>query len=101
MKKSKSYMKGTKEAKKPKQMRIPGTEDARIDALEDKAEEYADIRDQRIALIAPEVELKKELLALMKANKKEHYKRDGIEVNVVHEKENVRVRIKKDGQGGE
>ena len=91
-----------KEAKKskskvvrPKQQRLPGTEDAKIDALEDAAEEYARIRDERVALSAEEVELKGKLLDLMKANKKENYVRDGIEIHIVHEEETVKVKIKK------
>lgn len=69
-------------------------EDAAIQALEDKALEYAEIRDQRIALSGQEGELKKELLALMKANKRTHYQHNNILIDIVHEEENVKVKIK-------
>jgi len=71
--------------------------------LEEAANEYAEIRDERIALNAREVKLKQGLLALMKAHHKEHYQRDGIEITIVHEDENVKVRIKKEDEatGGE
>jgi hypothetical protein len=91
----KSKPSAPKKQKKPKQMRIPGTEDAKIDALEDLAEEYAGVRDQRMALSANEVDLKGKLLLAMKTNNKEKYKRDGIEIRIVHEQENVKVKVKK------
>ena len=85
-------------AKKPKQQRLPGTEDARIDALEDLAEEYAEIRDKRIALNKEESTLKDKLRDIMKANKKRHYVRDGVEIDIVPEGEKLKV-IKKEGDG--
>jgi hypothetical protein len=82
------------ESKRPRQQRLPGTEDAAIEVLEEKALEYADVRDQRISLSGQEGELKQELLALMKANKREHYQRGNILIDIVHEEENVKVKIK-------
>jgi hypothetical protein len=81
--------------KRPRQQRIPGTEDAKIDALEDAAQDYAAKRDQRMQLTIQESDLKMTLLRLMKENKKETYRRDGVEINIVHEEETVRVRIGK------
>jgi hypothetical protein len=81
--------------KRPRQQRIPGTEDAKIDALEDAAQDYAAKRDQRMQLTIQESDLKMTLLRLMKENKKETYQRDGVEINIVHEEETVRVRIGK------
>ena len=86
---------GEEKPKKPRQARLPDMEDPQIEALESKAEEYADIRDQRMALTPQEKKLKNDLLALMKANNKERYFRDGIEIRVVHESETVKVRLKK------
>lgn len=86
---------GDEPPKKPRQARLPQMEDSRIEALEAKAEEYADVRDQRMALTPQEKKLKDDLLALMKANNKERYFRDGIEIKVVHEHESVKVRLKK------
>ena len=82
--------------KKPRQSRLPGTEDAEIEELESAAEDYADIRDQRQELTVEEVRLKKELLDLMHSNKKVEYNHDGVSIKIVVESEKVRVRIKKD-----
>jgi hypothetical protein len=81
--------------RKPRQARLPEMEDPAIEELEAKAEQYASIRDQRIALNAQEKPLKDGLLDLMKKNKKTHYHRDGVSIDIVTEKETVRVKIKK------
>lgn len=80
--------------KRPRQGRLPGTEDAKIDILEDLAEDYAAIRDQRQGLSRREVDLKKKLLDLMKANKKKVYQRNGVSIKIEVEKEKVIVRVK-------
>ena len=85
-----------KETKKPRQARLPQMEDPAIEELENKAEEYADIRDQRMELTPVETKLKNELLGLMKKYKKTSYNHDGYEIKVVVESEKVRVRIKKE-----
>lgn len=84
---------------RPRQQRIPGTEDAKIDALEEIAEDYAAIRDKRQLLTTQEVDLKGKVLDLMKANNKEHYRRNGVEITIVHEDETVKVRVKKADDG--
>lgn len=83
------------ETAKPRQGRLPEMDDPQIEELEAKAEEYVSIRDQRIALTPHEKRLKDDLLALMKANSKETYNRDGIEIRIIHESESVKVRVKK------
>jgi len=83
------------EKREPRQARIPGTEDAMIKELQVAAEEYAEKRDARQAMLADEVALKGELLALMKKHKKEHYEYQGVEVTLVHEEESVKVKIHK------
>ena len=80
----------------PKQKRLPTMEDNKLDDLEAAAESYADIRDQRIALNAEEVDLKGKLLNLMKSHSKTQYQRDGISIKIVAEKETVKVKIKKE-----
>src|ERR1700691_1840178 len=80
--------------KGPRQEPLPGMEDAKIEALEDKALEYAEVRDKRMFLSQQEGELKKDLLALMKAQKREHYTRGPISIAIVHESENVKVKVK-------
>lgn len=84
---------------RPRQQRIPGTEDAKIDALEEIAEDYAEIRDKRQLLTVQEVDLKSKVLDLMKANGKEHYRRNGVEITIIHEDETVKVRVKKADDG--
>jgi hypothetical protein len=78
-----------------KNRRLPGVSDAEIEALQDKAREYADIRDQRQALTTQEVNLKGELLKLMKKHHKEEYEYEDVQVKLVHEEETVKVRIRK------
>jgi len=76
--------------------RLPGLEDPAIEELEDTARDYANLRDDRMHLTTKEVEAKETLLGLMKKHKKETYNHDGIEVKITHEKESVKVRIKKE-----
>lgn len=84
-----------KEVKKgPRQQRLPEMEDNRIAALEDKALEYAEVRDERMGLSRKEVELKGQLLDLMKANKKKSYHNGSIHIEIIHEKENIKVKVK-------
>jgi hypothetical protein len=79
--------------KQPRQNRLPEMDDPEIDGLHSLAEDYAELRDKRMAVGKQEVELKEKLLDLMKAHKKEHYHHDGIDITVVHEKEKVKVKV--------
>ena len=98
----KKAAKPAKEVKKgPRQQQLPEMEDTKIAALEDKAQEYAEIRDQRCSLSRSEVELKGQLLQLMKAQKREHYKRGNITIDIVHESENIKVKVKAGSEEGE
>ena len=81
---------------RPRQARLPGVEDPEIEELESAAEEYAGIRDQRMALTPVEIRLKTDLLGLMKKYDKSSYVHDGFDIKVIVESEKVRVRIKKD-----
>jgi hypothetical protein len=91
--------------KGPRQQNLPEMEDRKIEVLEDLALQYAEVRDERIGLSSKEVELKDKLLDLMKAQKREHYHRGAIKIYIVHEKENVKVKVKaaddEDSEGGE
>ena len=87
-------------ATKPKQARLPGAEDPEIEELVGAAEHYADVRDKRMALTEKETQAKTDVLALMKKNKRTHYKHDGIEITVVAEEETVKVKITKEGEEG-
>jgi len=82
--------------RKPRQVRLPQMEDAKIEELEAAAENYADIRDQRMALTPEETRLKTDLLALMHTHGKTSYVHNGYDIKVVVESEKVRVRIKKE-----
>ena len=82
--------------RKPRQGRLPGTEDPEIEELESAAEDYAEVRDKRMALTTDEVELKEELLKLMHAHDKTRYFHAGIEIRVVAKDETVKVKIAKD-----
>lgn len=76
--------------------RLPGIEDPEIEELEDAAREYANLRDDRVHLLNSEVEMKETLLKLMKKHGKEKYIHDGVEIRIAHEKETIKVKIKKD-----
>ena len=80
--------------KSPRQQPLTGMEDSKIDALEEIALNYADLRDERMSIGKKEQELKQQLLALMKAQKREHYHRGTITIDIVHEKENLKVKVK-------
>lgn len=82
---------------RPRQADLPGTEDRAIKPLEDGAEAYADIRDQRMQLSKDESSLKQSLIRLMKRHGKTHYKRNGVSIDLITESETVRVRFKKPG----
>src|ERR1700736_5050967 len=83
---------------KARQARLPQMEDPAIEELEAAAEEYVDIRDQRMALTPEENRLKTELLGLMKKHGKASYVHDGFDIKVIVEKEKVRVRIHKEAE---
>ena len=82
----------------PRQKRLPGVDDPVIEELEQAAEEYVRIRDKRMGLTEVETQMQANLIAVMKRHGKSHYKRDGVECDVVAEKEKVRVRIKKEDE---
>ena len=84
-----------KRAPKPRQQKLPGTEDSKIAPLESAAQEYAELRDQRMELNAEESKLKQKLLNLMKQHGNTTYKRAGIEIKLVTDEETVKVKIRK------
>jgi hypothetical protein len=74
---------------------LPGMEDRSIHELDDVAEQYAEIRDQRMELTEREHTLKGLTLKLMKKHGKTIYRHDGIEITVVPGEDDVKVRVKK------
>lgn len=84
---------------RPEQADLPGTEDSAIAPLEKAAKRYAGIRDERMELNREEAALKASLITLMHKHQKTTYSRHGIEIKLVPEAENVKVKIK--GKGDE
>lgn len=80
----------------PRQSALPGMEDAKIAAIENLALDYAELRDERVALSAREVDLKQKLIDKMHALGKTEYKRNGVQVKLTVEKEGVKVRVKEE-----
>lgn len=78
--------------KQPRQRALPGTQDGKIVAIEKAAHDYADIRDERMAWTEREVKAKTKLLDEMKKANKTKYQRGGLTVEIVPEKEKVKVR---------
>ena len=81
-------------AAKAKQQPLKGMEEREIKDLQDKAIEYAEVRDERMKLSRQEGELQAELLTLMHQHKKKTYTYQGVEVTVVVEKEKAKVKVK-------
>ena len=84
--------------KGPRQKPLPGMENRKIAALQDAAMSYAEIRDERQALSAQEVDLKKKLIGLMHKYKKTEYIFGTVKINLVMEEETVKVKIKRDSE---
>lgn len=82
-----------------KQARLPGTEDAAIQKLEDLAHSYTKVLAKRQALTSQEVELKQEILAEMHKLKKQRYEFGSTVIEVIVTKEKVRVRVAEDENG--
>jgi hypothetical protein len=90
-------------ARAPRDRDLPGMEDRAIAELETLAADYADIRDRRIALNAEEGDLKSRVMAEMRRQKKELYKRNGIEIRIVRGDDDVKVKVSTadPGNGGD
>jgi hypothetical protein len=74
---------------------LPGMEDHAIKPLDDIAAEYAEIRDDRMALTQRERAAKTLARKLMKKYDKTIYRHDGIEITIVPGEDDVKVRVKK------
>jgi hypothetical protein len=83
--------------RRPKSQALPGLEDHAIKPLEEVAEHYAEIRDQRMELTEREHTLKVHALKLMKKYDKTIYRHNGVEITVVPGEDDVKVRVKKGG----
>ncbi len=79
---------------KLRQARLPEMEDPAIEAIERAADKYVEFRDERMAAMREEVDLKTKLIAVMKKNRKTTYDRGGYHIEIVVEHEKVKVKIK-------
>lgn len=68
-------------------------EDHAIQALDDIAASYAEIRDERIKLSQEEGSLKDHARRLMKQHSKTIYRHNGIEIRLVPGEEDVKVKV--------
>ena len=75
-----------KRASRPKAQSLPGMKDRGIAELEDLAEQYTDLGNQKKAAKAA-------LLGSMKKHKKTHYAHGNIEITVAHGSDLVRVKV--------
>lgn len=78
---------------KPKQQDLPGMEDRALKPLENLAEQYADVRDQRMELTRQESQMSADLLALMHKYEKTEYHHGEVHIWVKVIDEKVRVKI--------
>jgi hypothetical protein len=83
--------------KKPEQKVLGGMEDSAIPELEKLARHYARIRDERMELNDEEGKLKAKTLGAMKKHGKTLYKRAGVEIRLVESVEDLKVKIKREG----
>lgn len=79
-----------------KQQLIPGTEPEVHKDINDAADDYRDVRDQRMQLMKPEALKKATLLAAMQKHKLRRYSYGRVLVEIVPGDETVRVRTKKE-----
>jgi hypothetical protein len=70
-------------------------EDHAIAPLEAVANEYAEIRDERMTLTTREKSLKVRTCDLMHKHKKTVYRHNGVEITLIPGEEDVKVRVKK------
>jgi len=81
---------------RPKQGQLPGLEDPKIPAIDEAADNYAEVRDERMELTKTEVTRRDTLLRLMQENGLETYRYDGRVVKVVKSEIKVKVVAAKD-----
>src|SRR5215813_13445957 len=85
----------TRKRGRPRNQELPGLENRLLKPLENVATEYAEIRDERIALTEREVALKREALNLMRKYNKTVYRSNGVEIVVVPGEDSVRLKLAK------
>lgn len=86
--------------KKPKQQTLPGVETDSIPEIEEAAEEYTRVRDERMELTEEETAAQAKLLDLMRDHNLDKYKYDGKIVAVLQGEAKVKVKKAKDPTAG-
>lgn len=79
--------------KGPRQKPLPGMEDRAVEALDDAALRYDEVKKARMKLTTKEVDAKKQVADLMHAKKKKHYQHGNIVIDIVPEGEKVKVKV--------
>lgn len=90
-----------KKPRKAKQTRLPGT--ARTDVhpdIEEAAQKYVEVRDERMELTKREVKAQAALLAAMKAHKLTKYRVDAEDLDVEIVAKDEKVKVKRVELGG-
>jgi hypothetical protein len=82
-------------AARGRQERLPGT-DGGIPELEQLGFEYAGLRDQRMAILKQEVELKKKCLEAMQRHGKDTYRYEDLLIMVTPGEPKLKVKVMKD-----
>jgi hypothetical protein len=77
-----------------RQARLPGTEDAAIVELEQAADDYMEVRDERLKYLKEEVKNKETILGILKANGKREYRRGDYIIKIRTVKEKLLVKRK-------
>jgi hypothetical protein len=79
---------------------LPGVEEATDAMLTEAAEEYVSARDDRMALLKKEVDLKETLIGMMRARRIKTYHDDEANLSIVLEsKTSLKVKIGSDDEG--
>ena len=81
--------------RRAKAQALPGMEDRKIAPLEALAADVAAIREQRADLAAQELGLRRKALAVLKQLGKTVYRRDGIEMEIVHGEDAIKLKVVK------
>ena len=81
---------------KPKQTSLAGMEDRAISEIEIAAEEYVEIRDERMEMTKKEVEARSVVAETMRKHKKSQYHRNGLTITISSGDEKVKVKKEKE-----
>lgn len=80
--------------RQPRQRSLPGTQSPKNQAIETAAHNYMEARDERMEHTTIEVDKKGKLLAAMNKANLTTYRRNGLTVEIVNEKQKLKVRHK-------